>query len=89
MDTNDSSAVYEKNIISLRKTEYTCSRFAVLFVLRSQMLLHVLFFFVAVCAVFFFSFFFFLLLRIPFFFFYLNFNWRWGFFSQKASSSPS
>ena len=67
MDTNDSSAVYEKNIISLRKTEYTCSRFAVLFVLRSQMLLHVLFFFVAVCAVFFFSFFFFVATYTVFF----------------------
>ena len=67
MDTNDSSAVYEKNIISLRKTEYTCSRFAVLFVLRSQMLLYVLFFFVAVCAVFFFSFFFFVATYTVFF----------------------
>ena len=87
MDTNDSSAVYEKNIISLRKTEYTCSRFAVLFVLRSQMLLHVLFFLLPYVP--FSFFFFFLLLRRPFFFFYLNFNCRWGFFSQKASSSPS
>ena len=73
MDTNDSSAVYEKNIISLRKTEYTCSRFAVLFVLRSQMLLHVLFFFVAVCAVFFFSFFFFFVATYTVFFLLFEF----------------
>ena len=67
MDTNDSSAVYEKNIISLRKTEYTCSRFAVLFVLRSQMLLHVLFFLLPYVPFSFFLFFFFVATYTGFF----------------------
>lgn len=67
MDTNDSSAVYEKNIISLRKTEYTCSRFAVLFVLRSQMLLHVLFFLLPYVPFSFFLFFFFVATHTVFF----------------------
>lgn len=67
MDTNDSSAVYEKNIISLRKTEYTCSRFAVLFVLRSQMLLHVLFFLLPYVPFSFFLFFFFVATYTVFF----------------------